>query len=148
FDPDDDFKVAAARRKHHLQSLGVADDGATWPFLTGGPRAIGALAAAAGFGYVRVPHAREFVHSAVVLVLTGNGTISRYVYGVDPSLRDVRLAVAEASQGKSGSSFDRFLLHCYRYDPATRRYGVYVSAFLRTGGLLVFAALASLLFVL
>jgi protein SCO1/2 len=148
FDPRDEYKTASARRKHYLDALGLADEPGQWPFLTGGPSAIRDLANGVGFGYAPVPHAREFAHPAVSFVLTPSGVVSRYLYGVEPPSRDLRLAVAEASRGKAGSSFDRFLLQCYRYDPATRRYGVYISAFLRVGGLLVFGALSSLLFVL
>ena len=148
FDPKDGFETAASRRSHYLEALGSGADLRQWPFLTGRESAIRLLAESVGFGYARVPHAREFAHPAVAIVLTPGGVVSRYLYGVDPPARDLRLALTEASQGKTGSSFDRFLLQCYRYDPATRRYGVYISAFLRIGGLLVFAALSSLLFVL
>jgi protein SCO1/2 len=116
--------------------------------LTGKAAAIQMLADWVGFRYAAVPHARQFAHPAVIMVLTPGGAISRYLYGIDPPARDLRLALAEASQGQSGRSFDRFLLHCYRYDPATRRYGMYISGFLRAGGLLIFAGLSSVLFVL
>ena len=84
----------------------------------------------------------------MIFVLTPDGAISRYLYGFEPPPRDLSLALAEADQGKSGSSFDRFLLQCYRYDPASRRYGLYVAGFMRVGGTLVLAALLAMLGVL
>jgi protein SCO1/2 len=148
FDPADEPQGAERRRRHYLQALGAPDTGPLWPFLTGAQTDIAALAEAVGFRYARVRRSSEFAHAAVVFVLTPDGTLSRYLYGFETPPRDLALALVEASAGKTGRTIDRFLLHCYRYDPASRRYGLYVAGFLRTGGLIVFAALAAGLAVL
>ena len=74
--------------------------------------------------------------------------IARYLYGVDYPARDFRMAMVEASGGRVGTSFDKVILSCYRYDPATRRYAPFVMGFMRIGALTVFFALAGLLTVL
>ena len=81
-------------------------------------------------------------------MLTPDGTIARYLYGVDYPARDFRMAVVEASGGRIGTSIDKVILSCYRYDPATRRYGPFVFGFMRIGAGLVFLALVGLMTVL
>lgn len=146
FDPDDRPAEGAQQRKRYLDSLGIADREPVWPFLTGDERAINVLTKSLGFQYVRVPHSADFAHAAVSFVLTPDGTISRYLYGVDFPERDLRLALAEASGGGWGRSFDRFLLHCFRYDPATRRYGFYISTYFRGCSALVLLGVLLLIF--
>lgn len=145
FDPADRPADAAEKRRYYLQSAGLSDAEPAWPFLTGAEAQIRDLADGVGFRYARIAHTSEFAHAAVVFVLTPDGTISRYLYGIDFPKRDLRLAVTEASGGRFGSSFDRFLLHCYRYNPATRRYGFYVSTYFRIGGALILSALLTLI---
>ena len=81
-------------------------------------------------------------------MLTSEGVVARYLYGVDYPARDFRMAVVEASGGRVGTSFDKVLMSCYRYDPATRRYAPFVTGFMRIGASAAFLALAGLLAVL
>src|SRR5204863_7139628 len=76
------------------------------------------------------------------------GVVARYLYGVDYPARDFRMAVVEASGGRVGTSFDKVLMSCYRYDPAKRRYAPFVMGFMRIGASMVFLALVGLLTVL
>src|SRR5262249_22359574 len=87
---------------------------------------------------------QQFAHPAVIFVLTPDGRISRYLYGVDFEPRQLKLALLEASAGKTGSFLDKVILACYHWDPATRRYGVFVAAFLRAGAALVLGTLVVL----
>ena len=124
---------------------------ADWPFWRSagdGGAAARALADAVGFRYKYDPTAKQFAHEAVAFVLTPEGMISRYLYGVEYPPRDFRLALVEAGGGRVGTSFDKVLLSCYRYDPVTRRYAPFVMGFMRIGAGLVFLALAGLLTVL
>ena len=66
-------------------------------------------------------------------MLTPEGVVARYLYGVDYPARDFRMAMVEASGGRVGTSFDKVLMSCYRYDPATRRYAPFVMGFMRIG---------------
>jgi len=81
-------------------------------------------------------------------VLTPDGVISRYLYGIEYPPRDFRMALVEAGGGRVGTSLDKVILSCYRYDPVKRRYAPFVMAFMRIGAGLVFFALAGLLTVL
>ena len=101
-----------------------------------------------GFRYKYDPQSKQFAHEAVAFVLTPDGVISRYLYGVDYPARDFRMALVEASGGKVGTSLDKVILSCYRYDAAKRRYAPFVMGFMRIGAGLVFFALAGLLTVL
>lgn len=147
-DPTETPELAEERKRGHLQALGVPTTTADWAFLTGKEEDIRALAEAVGFKYAYDAQLKQYAHAAVSFVLTPEGKLSRYLYGVQYPPRDVRLAVVEAAGGRVGTSFDRVLLTCYQYDPATRRYGFAIKAFLRIGGFMVFAALSGLLAVL
>lgn len=146
FDPADDFRVAAKKRHGYLQELDVADGVPVWPFLTGQPDPIRRLTDALGFRYAPVPHSRELAHAAAIYVITPDGDVSRYLYGVEFPVRDLKLAIVEASAGRVGSSFDRLLLRCYRYDPASRRYALFVASYFRVAGVVILALVGGLIF--
>jgi protein SCO1/2 len=143
FDENDRPEDARRKRNAVLAAAGLAEKEAPWPFLVASRPAIAALADRLGFRFWRDPRTGEIAHPSVVFVLTPEGKISRYLYGLDYSARDAKLALLEASEGRTGSSLDRMLLACFRYDPATRRYGPYIFGFLRIGALAIFAALAA-----
>jgi protein SCO1/2 len=145
FDPDEKPAQGAERRRGYLQSLGVPDSSRAWPFLVGTEQASRALADAVGFHYVKDQVSGEWAHVAAIFVLGPDGTVSRYLYGIEYPPKDFRLAVVEAAGGKVGTSFDRFLLTCYRYDPASRKYEPYAMGIMRAGGALVLLALAALI---
>ncbi|MCI0573696.1 MAG: SCO family protein [Myxococcaceae bacterium] len=143
-DPLDTPLKSQQRRRHHLQALGMPER-APWSFLTGPDEQVKRLADAVGFRYTYDASTQQYAHPAVAMVLTPEGKVSRYLYGADFPQRDLRLALIEAGQGKVGTSFERVILSCFKYDPATKRYGFYIFGFLRLGALVVFGALATLL---
>jgi protein SCO1 len=150
-DPNEEPQLAIEQQKRILATIGSATAPAhpeEWPFLMGDPESSRLLAKTVGFRYKYDEGSRLFAHSAVAFVLTPDGVVSRYLYGVDFLARDVKLALVEASGGRVGTSFDKVLLSCYRYDPVNRKYAPFVFAFVRVGALLVFFALAGLLTVL
>jgi protein SCO1/2 len=149
-DPNEDPKLARETRDRMLRAVGVSDDAGSglWPFTLGDAVGSRSLADAVGFKYVYDGQSRQFAHAAVAFVLTPEGRISRYLYGVDVLARDFRLALVEAGGGKVGTSFDRVLLSCFKYDPINRRYAPFVMGFMRIGAGLVFISLATLLIVL
>ncbi len=144
-DPKDDAAGASLKQHSLLQALGDLDAAGSWPFLTGTQASIAPLAARLGFEYAYDPKTDQYAHPACVFILTPDGRISRYLYGVSSRPLDVRLALDEAAQGRIGGIVDRVLLTCYRYDPATRRYGVYVSGVLRGGAALTLLVVAGTL---
>ena len=150
-DPTEDPKLLVSTQRRVLELAGKGTAAGDWPFWRSagdGGAAARALADAVGFRYKYDPDSKQYAHEAVAFVLTPEGTISRYLYGVEYPPRDFRLAVVEAGGGRVGTSFDKVVLSCYRYDPATRRYAPFVMAFMRIGAGLVFIALCTLLTVL
>jgi protein SCO1/2 len=145
FDPQEKPAQGAERRRGYLQSLGADDAGGTWPFLVGSEAAARAVSDAVGFRYALDPATGEWAHLAAIFVITPDGRVSRYLYGVEYPKKEFRLAVVEAAGGKVGTSFDRFLLTCYRYDPSTRKYEPYAWGFVRAGAVLVLVALTGLI---
>ncbi len=131
FDPSDTTKMAAERQRGLLQAVGKPDAKAGWTFLTGADPEIKAVTEAVGFKYAYDEKTKQFAHAAAVFVLTPDGRVSRYLYGVEYPARDVRLALVEAGQGRVGTSFDKLLLTCYRYDPASRKYEPFAMGFVR-----------------
>jgi len=145
FDPEERPAQGAERRRGYLQSMGLSDAGSGWPFLVGTAAASRAIADAVGFRYAKDAATGEWAHMAAIFVLTPDGRVSRYLYGIEYPPKDLRLAVVEAAGGKVGTSFDRLMLTCFRYDPASRKYEPYAIGFLRVGGALVLAALSGLI---
>jgi protein SCO1/2 len=144
-DPTETPRVAAESKRGHMQALGVNPLTPAWTFATGTEPEITSLARALGFQYTYDAPTKQYAHAAAIFVLSPDGRISRYLYGIDFPARDMKLALVEASKGKVGTTLDRVLLSCFKYDPASRRYEPYVMAFIRIGGSLVFLALATLL---
>jgi protein SCO1/2 len=145
FDPDEKPAQGAERRRGYLQSIGRPDGGTDWPFVVGPAESTRAIADAVGFRYQKDPVSGEWAHLAAIFVLTPDGKVSRYLYGIEYPAKELRLALVEAAGGKVGTSFDRFLLTCYRYDPASRRYEPYAWGFVRAGGLATLLVLGGLI---
>ncbi|HEX8826036.1 MAG TPA: SCO family protein [Archangium sp.] len=143
-DPKDTPAQSLERRRRHLQSMGQPET-APWHFLTGTEEHIRQVADTVGFKYAYDADTKQYVHPAVVHVLTPEGSISRYLYGTSFRVQDMKMALVEAAGGRVGTSFDRIVLTCFKYDTATRRYGFYVFGFLRLGALMIFSALATML---
>ncbi len=145
FDPEEKPIQAAERRRGYLQSMGKTDAGGDWPFLVGPGETTRRIADAAGFYFKKDEVSGEWAHLAAIFVLTPDGKLSRYLYGIEYPSKDLRLALVEAADGKVGTSFDRLLLTCYRYDPASRKYEPYALGFVRAGGLLALLGLGGLI---
>jgi protein SCO1/2 len=147
FDPREKAAQALVRQKHYLQSFDQTGHKDVWPFLVGTEKESRRLADAVGFHYAFDEESKQYAHPAAIMVLTPEGKVSRYLYGVEFPGRDLRLALVEAADGRVGTSFDRFLLTCYRYDPVARKYVPYAMGVVRAGALLVLFGLAGTLFV-
>ena len=134
FNPKDTPKMAAIKKQTSLQSYNRAGAETGWHFLTGDEATIQKLTQAIGFRYRYDAERQEYAHPSGIMVLTPEGRISRYFYGVEYAPRDVRLGLIEAASGKIGSPVDQLLLLCYHYDPATGKYGVTITSALRLAG--------------
>lgn len=131
FDPRETPEIAAAKKKDYVKRYGRPGADTGWHFLTGPAESVNALTKAVGFQYQYDPKINQFAHATAIMVLTPQGRISRYFYGVDFPPKDLRMGLVEASQGKIGNPIDAVLLYCYHYDPATGKYGAVIANILR-----------------
>ena len=134
FDPRETPELAAAKKAVYLKRYGRAGAAEGWHFLTGPQESIDALTSAAGFQYEFDAKTNQFAHATAIMVLTPEGKISQYYYGMDYAPKDLRLGLVQASNHKIGTMVDELLLYCYHYDPATGKYGAVVSRILKLAG--------------
>ncbi len=148
FDPREGPELSARACEVAIERAGreAVDQG--WQFLTGDQATIDKLCEAVGFRYMYDEKTGQFAHASGVYVLSPDGTMSRYLSGVQFSPRDLRLALVEASAGKVGSAADQVMLMCYMYDPITGKYGLAIMSTLRAAGLATVGALAVGIFVM
>jgi protein SCO1/2 len=147
FNPRETPQLAAAKRNNYLKQYKRPGGAEGWHFLTGDEASIDALTKACGFRYYYDAKNDQYAHAAGIMVLTPQGQLSRYFYGLEYSPRDVQLGLAEASNGKVGTLADKILLFCYHYDPTTGKYGFAVIRAIRIGGILVLVSLGTFIFI-
>ncbi len=140
-DPGETPSLAAAKKAEYVKRYGRASAERGWHFLTGRQDQIERLAQAVGFRYQQDPETGLYLHASGIMVLTPEGKLARYFYGVDYASKDLRLGLIEASQNKIGSVVDQLLLLCYQYDPATGKYGLVIMNSLRIAAGLTVAAM-------
>ncbi len=133
-DPTETSELAKAKRYRYMEDFGkpIPDDG--WLFLTGEEEQIGKLANAVGFQYFYIDDKEEYAHPAVIFILSPEGKISRYLYGIEYKGNDLKFGLLEASEGKIGSTLDRIILYCYHYDPNASSYVIFAGNLMRIGG--------------
>ena len=136
FDPRETPDMAAKKKAAALSRFGRPETAAGWHFLTGKEEAVHTLATAANFRYSFDEKHNLFAHASGIMLLTPDGRISRYFYGVEYPSRDVRLGLVDASAGKIGTPIDHLLLFCFQYNPETARYSATVLKIVRLGGIL------------
>jgi protein SCO1/2 len=146
FDPRESAEMAAQKKTSTLSHFGRPQTAAGWHFLTGTKDSIDAITQAANFRYSFDERTNIFAHASGIMLLTPDGRISRYFYGVEYPSRDVRLGLVDASAGKIGTPIDHLLLYCFQYDPSTARYSATILRIIRIGGLFtIFTIVAGIL---
>ncbi len=153
--PNDSLNMAKFKRQNYLKSYLEKEEGQAshdgtaasqgWHFLTGSQDQIKKIADQLGFEYKYDSIQKQYAHPAVTFVLTPEGAISRYLYGITYEPKNLKLALLEASRGKIGSVFDRLLMFCYHYEPNSRGYAVQAFRVMQAGGLLIIAMLGGYL---
>jgi len=143
FDPHDNAATAAAKKTAYLERYRHAGAAEGSHFLTADLASIEQLTKAAGFRYVWDASTQQFAHPTGIIVVTPDGRLARYLFGIDYGPRDLRLALVEASAGRVGTAVDSLLLYCYHYDPMTGRYGFIVMRALRVAGVATVLALTA-----
>ena len=146
FDANEGPELAAAKKRAYMASYDKREQGARgWHFLTGEAEALDRLTRAAGFRYAWDEETRQFAHPAGILVAAPDGTISHYLFGVEYSPRDLRLALVASSEGEVGNPVDQVLLYCFQYDPETGRYSASILNIVRIAGIATLLAFAGLI---
>ena len=148
FDPRETPQLAVAKKDTYVKAYNRPEVNAGWHFLTGDETNIKRLTEAVGFRYVWDQQTNQFAHASGIMVMTPEGKIANYFYGIEYSPKDLRLALVESSQNKISSPVDALMLYCYHYDPATGKYGAVVMNIVRLAGVVTMVLIAGLLLVL
>lgn len=131
-DPREGPELAAKKRDSHLEALGVT--ALDWNFLTGDALQIRMLAAQLGIGYAYDAEQDQYAHPAVLMFISPEGKVARYLYGLEYQPNDVKFALMEASEGRVGSPVDKLILSCFHYDASLGEYGPFAMGIMRLGG--------------
>jgi protein SCO1 len=148
FNPGDTPATATAKKTAYLSRYKRPGAEAGWHFLSGDRESIDRVTKAAGFRYTWDEATRQWAHPAGVMVLTPEGRLARYLFGIEYGPRDLRFALVEASAGKLGSRVDSLLLYCYHYDPMTGRYGLAIMRAIRLAGAATVLSLGAFVFIM
>jgi protein SCO1 len=145
-DPGETPALATERKRYFLRRYDHPEAAPYVHFLTGREASIKALTSAVGFRYAYDAQIDQYAHPATITLLTADGRVSRYLYGIEFAPRDLKLALVEASEGKIGSVAEQILLFCYHYDPESGKYGLVIMNFVRLAGALTVIALGASVF--
>jgi protein SCO1/2 len=134
FDPKETWHDGNLKKQGFLKLYGQPGAAAGWHFLVGDPNNIRAVSEAVGFRYNWIDSAQQYSHAAAIMLLTADGHVSRYLYGVQFPEKTLRLSLVEASQNKIGSAMDQILLFCFHYDQHAGKYTLAAMNLMRLGG--------------
>lgn len=144
--PREGPELARGKRARYIEALGMG--AVEWHFLVGRKVDIDRVARSVGFTYRYLAEEDQYAHPTAIFVLSPQGRLSRYLYGISYPGRQLKLALIDASAGRVGSTVDRLILSCFHYDAATGRYGPFAFGIMRLAGAATAAMLALLMFVL
>jgi protein SCO1 len=142
FDPQDKPEEALKKKQEAMSRFARPSTEPGWHFLTGTRESIDAVTKAADFRFTYDPKTQLFGHASGILLLTPDGRISRYFFGVEYPPSNVRLGLVDASAGKIGTPVDHLLLFCYQYDPTTAHYSATILGVIRMGGVITLLCMA------
>jgi protein SCO1/2 len=145
-DPDESPKLAQKKLDSYLKEYGRPETRDGWHFLTGEEDNIKELASQIGFKYAWDPREQQWAHTAAGYILTPEGKISFYHYGLQIEKKVLRLSLVEAANHKIGTLMDRALLFCLQYDPTKKTYAFYAYNVMRLGGIITILFLSIFLF--
>jgi protein SCO1 len=148
FNPHDTPASATAKKAVYLDRYRRPGSAEGWHFLTGDQPQIDRLTKAAGFRYVWDEETKQYAHPSGVIVVTPDGRLSKYLFGIEYGPRDLRFGIVEASEGKVGTPVDALLLYCYHYDPMTGRYGLAIMRTIRMAGAVTVLAIGAFIVVM
>jgi protein SCO1 len=125
---------ALRTKGRYLSHYGRPEATNGWHFLTGSAENVRAFADSIGFGYSYNEARDEYAHPSAFVLASPDGTLVRYLYGIEYEPKTVRMALVEASEGKIGTTLDRVFLYCFHYDSSEGRYAPVARNIMRLGG--------------
>jgi protein SCO1/2 len=146
--PNEDYKLAAAKKQTYVTALDEPSAQEGWSFLVGEESQSKKIADAVGFKFRYDEKIQQYAHPAALFLISEDGKITRYLYGIEFKANDMKLALMEASQGKIGNTIDKLILYCYHYDPDSQGYVVFAGNVMRLGGALTLIILVIFLGIL
>ncbi|HQU85569.1 MAG TPA: SCO family protein [Pyrinomonadaceae bacterium] len=149
FDARENDKPDLAKNKKlgYLERYGRANSENGWHFLTGTQEEIDKVTKAVGFNYEYDAKTDQFAHAGGVMIITPEGKVSRYFYGIDYAAKDLKFGIMESAQSKIGNPAEQLLLYCFHYDPSTGKYGLAVINVIRIAGILTLLGMGGMFFV-
>lgn len=141
--PQEAFNLAREKKAMYLSSYDRPAPG--WHFLTDKNDNAKKLAEQVGFHYRYDAKQDQYAHAAAIMILTPEGRVSRYLYGVNFRSKDLKFALAEASEGRMTMTIQKILLYCYHYDPNANAYVLFAMNVMRGGGILTVLLLGGFL---
>jgi protein SCO1 len=148
FDPKETPALAADKKETYLQSYRRPNAQQGWHFLTGDQASIKALTDSVGFQYKWDQKFNQYIHPSGLTILTPTGKVSRYFFGIDYGLKDLKLSLMDASGNKIGALTDQLMLYCFHYDETSGKYTLAVVRLMQVGAVLTMAALGTFWFVM
>ena len=133
--PNEKTIFANQKKKNYIKGFGLENMKNDWHFLTGDQESIKKIADSIGYIYYYDEQRDEYMHPAAITLLSSEGKISRYLYGIEYIVKDLKLGILEASEGKIGSTLDKIILYCYHYDPYKNTYTIFATNVMRLGGI-------------
>ncbi len=149
FDARENDKPDLAKNKKtsYLNRYGRAGAENGWHFLTGTQSEIDRVTQAVGFNYEFDEATNQFAHAGGIMIITPDGKVSRYLYGIDYAPKDLKFALMDSAQGKIGNPAEQLYLYCFHYNPATGKYGLQILSVMRLMAVATVLGLGGMLFV-
>src|ERR1051325_10414786 len=144
-DPSETPALAQAKKERYLKRYGRAGAAGGWHFLTGDDANIRALAGSVGFRYAHDPASNQFAHPSGLVVLTPEGKVSGYLFGVTYPPKELFASLQAASSNQIRSPIKQFILLCFHYNPITGKYGAAIMTAVRIGAIVTLLGLAWLI---
>jgi protein SCO1/2 len=145
-DPAQSFEKAAAMKRTYFKRYARAGAQKGWHFLTGDADSIRRVTDAAGFHYVYDPASKQFAHPSGLVVLTPDGKVSRYFFGVTFDPRELQSALTKADSRGIGSAVEELLLLCFRSNAMGGKYGPLIMNAMRAGAAATLLGLGLLIY--
>lgn len=144
-DPHESPALAAAKKKSYLKQYGRRDAANGWHFLTGDEPSISRLSDEIGFHFAYDAASRQFAHPSGLVILTPEGRVARYFFGVSYSSKELNAALKEASSNKVASPVQQFLMLCFHYSPITGKYGAIIMGGVRASAIITLLLLGRMM---